>query len=75
MHMGEPDADPAQFLTVVPTPFLNESDQRDSPQGATRGEVLPQCAAIRWGGLGIQLLEEQLVKFHCLKKLKIKSLF
>ena len=26
--------DPAKFLSVVPTPFLNESDQRESPQGA-----------------------------------------
>ena len=29
-----PDIDPAEYLTVVPTPFLNESEQRDSPQGA-----------------------------------------
>ena len=26
--------DPAKFLSVVPTLFLNESDQRESPQGA-----------------------------------------
>ena len=29
-----PLIDPAKFLTVVPTPFLNESEQRGSPQGS-----------------------------------------
>ena len=27
------EVDPARFLTVVTTPFLNDSDQKDSPQG------------------------------------------
>ena len=28
------EIDPSKFLATVPTPFLNESDQRESPQGA-----------------------------------------
>ena len=28
------EVDPSRFLTVVTTPFLNDSDQKDSPQGA-----------------------------------------
>ena len=28
------DIDPARFLTVVATPFLNDSDQKESPQGS-----------------------------------------
>merc|ERR1712026_633886 len=28
------EVDPSRFLTVVPTPFLNDSDQKESPQGA-----------------------------------------
>ena len=29
----EPDVDPSKYLSVVPTPFLNESDQMESPPG------------------------------------------
>ena len=28
------EVDPARFLTVVTTPFLNDADQKDSPQGS-----------------------------------------
>ena len=28
------EVDPSRFLTVVTTPFLNDSDQKDSPQGS-----------------------------------------
>ena len=28
------DVDPAKYITVVATPFLNDSDQKDSPQGS-----------------------------------------
>ena len=28
------EIDPSRFLTVVTTPFLNDSDQKESPQGA-----------------------------------------
>ena len=28
------EVDPARFLTVATTPFLNDSDQKDSPQGS-----------------------------------------
>ena len=28
------EIDPARYLTVVTTPFLNDSDQKDSPQGS-----------------------------------------
>ena len=30
----EPGVDPSKYLTVVTTPFINDSDQKDSPQGA-----------------------------------------
>ena len=29
-----PDVDPSKYLTVVATPFLNDSDQKESPHGA-----------------------------------------
>ena len=38
------DVDPARYLTVVTTPFLNDSDQKDSPQGSPCDDPNPPDA-------------------------------
>ena len=43
------DVDPARFLTVVTTPFLNDSDQKASPQGSPCGDPNhPDAVTCHW---------------------------
>ena len=43
------DVDPSKFLTSVPTPFLDETDQRESPQGTPcDGPSHPDAVVCPW---------------------------